>query len=162
MLKGLITSLLLFVIAACYYSQATDIGESALADDVGAAGLPVAYASILAGLALVLLAQAVARLSLVANPRTRVEWKRASVTAIRKLARAAGLLTIGAAYLAAVPTAGYALSIAVVLAVVAWYFGETPSLRVALVCIAGGVLYFALFVAALGVDMPAGLWPALW
>jgi hypothetical protein len=151
------------VIAAAYYWEAAEIAESALADDIGAAGLPVAYAYVLGALALALAAQA-----LVGSRRRgehcapeRGARQRAVFGEVRKFARAAGLLVIGGAYLVAVPILGYALGIAAVLAAVAWYFGQRLTLRLALVVVAGGAVYFIVFVVLLGVDMPAGIWPGL-
>ena len=58
MLRDLISALILLLIAFAYYYLAGDINQSALADEVGAEGLPVIYATLLGTLALVLAAKA--------------------------------------------------------------------------------------------------------
>jgi hypothetical protein len=52
MLKDLVTAAILLLVAIGYYSAALDINQSALADELGAAGLPILYAILLGALAL--------------------------------------------------------------------------------------------------------------
>ena len=58
MLKDLIGALILLLIGVGYYYLASDINPSALDDEIGAAGLPKVYATLLAALALALAAKA--------------------------------------------------------------------------------------------------------
>jgi hypothetical protein len=63
-------------------------------------------------------------------------------------------------YVAVLPYAGYALSIAVLLFVVAWYRGGTLSLHTLAFAVVGAAVFYVLFVVLLNVRMPAGTWPA--
>ena len=159
MLKDLLAALILLLIAAGYYVVAGDINQSALADEIGAAGVPVVYATLLAAIALALAAKAM------------IQWRftrAASGHQIndlqgegRKLSGAAGLLAIGLAYVAAVTFVGYLISIVAVIACVALYQGERPGWRLARIAIGGGLGFWIFFDRLLGVDMPPGFWTAL-
>jgi hypothetical protein len=74
--------------------------------------------------------------------------------------RTAGLFLILVGYVALLPYAGYALSIAVLLFVVAWYRGGTFSLHTLAFAVVGAAVFYVLFVVLLNVRMPAGTWPA--
>ncbi|NIW23717.1 MAG: hypothetical protein GWN29_03695, partial [Gammaproteobacteria bacterium] len=54
MARDLTCAAVLFIIAAAYYVLASGIGRSALSDEVGPSGLPLIYATILGGLAVLL------------------------------------------------------------------------------------------------------------
>jgi hypothetical protein len=54
MRRDLICSVILLGIAALYFALARDLGQTALSDAVGPAGLPRVYAAVLATLAAVL------------------------------------------------------------------------------------------------------------
>ncbi len=160
MLKDLIGALILLLIAFGYYVLTGNINPSALADEIGAAGVPLVYATLLAAIALTLAAKAL------------ISWRliRSDVTQPindlqgegRKLRGAAGMLAIGIGYIAAVTIVGYMISIAAVIACVALYQGERVGWRVARIAIGGGMAFWIFFDRLLGVDLPPGFWPALW
>ena len=153
----LVGASLLLLVAAGYFTAAGDINRSALADEIGAAGVPVVYAATLAGLAVALAIKALISWRLGRAVAGGVESGRQG----RRLARAAGMLAIGIGYLAVVTVAGYLLSVLAVIALVAVYQGERMSWRLAGIAVGGAALYFVLFDQLLGIDMPAGLWPML-
>ena len=74
--KDLLTALILLLVAGGYYAGSRGINQSALADEVGAAGLPIAYASALAALALALIV------------KTFVTWRFVGLTGVRAGSRA--------------------------------------------------------------------------
>ena len=160
MLKDLIGALILLLIAFGYYVLTGNINPSALADEIGAAGVPLVYATLLAAIAMTLAAKAL------------ISWRliRSDVTQPindlqgegRKLGGAAGMLAIGIGYIAAVTIVGYMISIAAVIACVALYQGERVGWRVARIAIGGGMAFWIFFDRLLGVDLPPGFWPALW
>ena len=160
MLKDLIGALILLLIALGYYYLASDISQSALADEIGAAGLPLVYATLLAAIALTLAA------------KTIIGWRFMRVNgehpindlqgANRKLLRAAGMLAIGMVYVAVVTVIGYLISLAAVIALVAHYQGEQIDWRLARIAICGAVAFWIFFDLLLGIDMPSGFWPGMW
>jgi hypothetical protein len=153
MVRDLTCSAALLIIAASYYALASGIGRSALADEVGPAGLPVLYAAVLAVLALALAAKALLRPSLF--PAPDATGAKPALPFI--LRRAAGVAAIGIGYLLIVPLAGYFLTLAMTIAATALYFGERISARLAVIAITGAATFWALFVWLLGIPMPA-LW----
>ncbi len=160
MLKDLIGALILLLTGAVYYYLASDINQSALDDEIGAAGRPVVYATLLAAIALALAAKALIVWRLMRTdperPFNDLEGEG------RKLWRAAGMLGIGIAYVAAVRFSGYLISLAAVIALVALYQGERAGWRLARIALGGGVAFWIFFDRVLGIDMPPGFWPALW
>jgi hypothetical protein len=159
MLKDLISALILLLIALGYYVLTGDINPSALADEIGAAGVPVIYATLLAMIALSLAANAL------------IEWRFTRAAPNQpindlqgeglKLFYAAGMLAIGIVYVAAVTFLGYLISIAGVIACVALYQGERVGWRLARIAIGGGITFWIFFDRLLGVDMPPGFWRGL-
>ncbi len=155
MARDLTCSAVLLIIAAGYYFLASNIGRSALADEVGPAGLPVLYSVVLAGLALVLAGKTILRpLLLRAADNARATDERPPGVMLR---RAFGVFGIGVGYLAIVPLAGYFLTLALVIASMALYFGERASPRLAVIAVGGAAMFWVLFVRLLGIPMP-GLW----
>ena len=181
--KDLLTALILLLVAGGYYAGSRGINQSALADEVGAAGLPIAYASALAALALALIVKTFVTWRFVgltgvrAGSRASVRYEgRAEVRAEgrsgagvgnefrgegARLLRAAGMLAIGVGYVAAVNFTGYALALVAVIAMVAVYQGERMDWRLAGIAVGGGALFFVFFDQVLGIDMPVGVWPSL-
>ena len=153
----LIAAAVLLIVAAGYFVASGEINRSALADEVGAAGVPVVYAATLAGLAVALTIKALIAAKF--GGGTSRDGDSAGVR--RRLVRAAGMLAIGVAYLAVVAVAGYLLTLVAIIALVALYQGERMGWRLAGIAAGGGVLFFVFFDRLLGVDMPAGLWPML-
>ncbi len=160
MLKDLIGALVLLLIAFGYYLLASDINQSALSDEVGAAGLPVVYAALLALIALALAARAlIASRFMARGPQASLDDFSADR---QKLLRAGGMLTIGIVYIATVTFIGYLVALAAVIALIAIYQGEHAGRRLAAISIGGGITFWIFFDRLLGIEMPSGFWPALW
>lgn len=151
--RDLACSAILLIIAASYYFAASRIGLTALADEVGPAGLPRIY-----GVALALIALAIGFASWI---RHRQSTDTAPVTdgppTTRRLLRGAGAVGIGIVCLAVVAYLGYLVGMALTIAAMAVYQGERPSLRVAGISAAGAIILFVLFDVVLGVTLPT-LW----
>jgi hypothetical protein len=146
-----------FVVSLGYYALAASIPSSQLADAVGPDGLPKAYALLLAALSVILIAR-----SLTASRRPdRPSAERSKTIAAWREWRAAGMLAIGAAYIAAVPWLGYVLSLAGLLFATIYYQGGTVNRQVAVVAVSGAVLCWVLFVVLMRIPQPPGLWPSL-
>jgi putative tricarboxylic transport membrane protein len=160
MLRELLTALLLLSIAAAYYVAASAMDASALADEVGPAGLPIAYAFVLGGIAILLAARTLFARYVVGSlgPAT----PGAARADGRILLRAAGMLAIGVLYLLCVNLLGYPVTLAAVIFMVAIYQGERTDLRTVLIAAGGACVFWTFFVGLLGIDMPSGFWPRLW
>lgn len=150
--KDLISGIALCGVALAYYAASRTIAVSSLEDDFGPHGLP----NILA-IALGLTGFLLAVRGYFAKPRLQSAAQAAEPSAHGKPLRALGLLLIGAAYIALVDKIGYAVSIALLIAGVAWYEGQRPGWRLAAVAIGGAALFWLIFVRLLEVAQPAGL-----
>lgn len=144
MTRDRVLGLILLLVAAAYYLAAAAMPASDLADTVGPAGLPRAYAVVLAVLALVLVLR---------SPRVSVP----SVSA-RTLRRVAGLFAIGAAYVAFVPWLGYPLAVAGLIIGTTFYQGGAINRTVIAVGLVGAAVLWTVFVQVLGVAQPMGVW----
>ena len=151
MARDLVCSVVLLVVAAGYYYLASGIASSALADEVGAAGLPTIYAFALGSIGLIMALQAVVKGLL-----NRVEVGEAVDLGLM-LRRAGGVLGIGIGYLLIVSVVGYMIALVIVLAAMLIYFGERASGRIALAATVGAGLFWILFDRLLGIPMP-GIW----
>lgn len=138
-------------LAGLYWLAAGTIRHSSLEDSIGAAGLPNTLATLLAVLALLLILR-----SLFLRPRPE---QGTDSEAPRAHMRALGMLVLGGAYLVVVPSLGYAVSVALLVAAVALYNHQRPSLRLALVTILISVGFYLLFVQMLRIPLPPGIWP---
>lgn len=141
-----------------YYWMAAVIPRSQLADAVGPQGLPRAYALLLGALSLALIVKSLpwrARTSLVSGSRSAVTGPRSS------LWRVAGMLAIGIVYIVAAPWLGYLPSIAALILATTYYQGGAINRQVVVVALSGGILFWLLFVALMGVPQPTGWWPPL-
>lgn len=152
MAKDLTCAVFLFVIAVVYYVLASGIGRSALADEVGPAGLPLVYATILGSLAILLALKTLARFVLARQQQATPAAVRPRTSYV--LARAAGTLAIGAGYVLLVNFLGYWLSLALLLPAMAAYQGEPVGRRLAVISVAGATVFWLLFVWLLGIPMP--------
>lgn len=154
MARDLVCSIVLAAVAATYYVMARGIGSSALADEVGASGLPIIYAMMLAGIALLMALS-------VASRAVRQRAVRGGAAAGPDLAfvmrRAGGVLGIGVGYVLIVGFVGYFLALAVVLGAMLTYQGERFSRRVVLIAFGGAGIFWVLFDRLLGIPMPT-LW----
>ena len=154
MARDLFASVALAAVAAGYYFLASGIGSSALADEVGASGLPIAYAVVLAVIACLMALQSGLR-HLLRRPPERAARETPEFAYV--LRRAGGVLAIGIGYLLIVTVVGYLIALVAVLAAMLMYLGERPSGRVALAAVGGAGLFWLLFDRLLGIPMP-GLW----
>jgi len=157
MARQLTCSAILLLIAAGYYSVASQITRSALADEVGPAGLPVVYALVLATVALALAAKAVFRPLLLRTVDATATVGEPALGFL--LRRAGGVFAIGVGYVLIVPLTGYFLALVGVIVAMALYQGERASARLATIAVAGAALFWLLFVQLLGIPMPS-LWGA--
>jgi hypothetical protein len=155
MARDLTCSLGLLCVAAIYYGLASGIGRSALADEVGPTGLPVAYAVMLAGIGLALGAKVLFRTLLLRARRGPPETGAGGVAF--KLRRASGALAIGIGYIVIVPFLGYLVALSLVIATMLVYQGERPTPRVAAIAVLGAAAFWLLFDRVLGIPMP-GFW----
>jgi hypothetical protein len=144
--------LAMLALAGGYYTIAAAIPASFLDDVVGPAGLPKSYSFVLAGLVAV---QVVRSILIV---------RRAPTGTVRRTGRALGdsriavTLGIGIAYGVVLPWLGYPASIALLLVATAGYMAGGINRRVAAVAVAGGAVFWLLFVWLLGIPQPEGLW----
>lgn len=150
--KDLISGIGLCCLAIAYFVASRTIATSTLEDDFGPHGLPNILAIAL-GLTGVLLAVR----GLLTKPRLQSMAAAAEPSPHGRPLRAMGLLAIGFAYMLVVETLGYAASIALLIAGVAWYEGLRPTWRLAAVSIAGAILFWLIFVRLLDVTQPSGL-----
>ena len=144
------------LIGAVYLYFAHQLRVSALDDTLGPSGMPRILGWLMIALGAVLMVQAFAAgraVAVAAQPAEKGEWEGQG----RKIAYAAGLLVIGAAYLFVVETLGYLISIALLIIATATYLGAGFKGRVVAIGVLGAVFLYAMFVALLGVRMPAGI-----
>ena len=148
------------VIAAGYYLLAIRIPSSDIADVIGAQGLPKTYAAMLAVLSIVLIGRA-ALASRTAVAPAPPEAADVPPTARRVGWRTFGMLMNGALYVALVPTLGYMVSIAGLIASTIYFQGGALNRRSFGVAVGGALLLWLLFVRILHIPHPAGIWPSL-
>jgi putative tricarboxylic transport membrane protein len=147
-------------IAAVYYLLAIRIPQSDIADVIGAQGLPKTYASLLAGLSIILIVRAVVARRRAAAPDATPAIPRPGLQ--RGVAwRVFGMLMNGVIYILVVPWLGYILSIAALIAATVYYQGGELNRRAAGVAISGAIFLWLLFVRLLHIAHPAGIWPSL-
>jgi putative tricarboxylic transport membrane protein len=150
--KDLTSGIILCCVALAYYAASRTIAVSSLEDEFGPHGLP----NILA-IALGLTGALLAARGFFARRAARPAVTAAEPSTHGKPLRALGLLAIGFAYVLLVDKLGYAVSVALLIAAVAWYEGLRPSWRLAAISIAGAALFWLIFVRLLDVAQPAGL-----
>ncbi len=154
MARDLTCSAVLLVIAGTYYALASRIGSTALADEVGADGLPLTYAVLLGALGAALGIKTLFAYWLRRDAGARGDVPRAPVYV---LSRAAGTLALGGVYVAVLTVLGYWLSLALLLPAMAAYQGEAIGRRLLLVTLGGATAFWLIFVWLLGIPMP-GPW----
>ena len=150
---------LMLCVAGFYGWTASAIPTSRLDDAVGAAGAPLALSVVLAALALVLMARSAVRILAARAENARLGGPEADPPGLAwsRHLRALGLLTFGAGYILLLPVVGYAVSIFCLLLAVAIYSGARVGVRTAFFAVTAGGLAYAIFVAALGIPLPAGM-----
>ena len=156
--RDMVGAIAAILIGAVYLYFAHQLRVSALDDTLGPSGMPRILGWLMIALGAVLMVQAFAArravaVAAAAQPAEKGEWEGQG----RKIAYAAGLLAIGAAYLFVVETLGYLISIALLIIATATYLGAGFKGRVVTIGVLGAVFLYAMFVALLGVRMPAGI-----
>lgn len=152
--RNLAGGLLSLSLGSVYLYFAYGIHKSALADTMGAGGVPRVYGWLIVSLSILLICQALwAYLRKTVTISWREEWQGQGIKTIK----AAGLLCFGIVYLLIVNTLGYLPSIALLLFGVALYRGAPFGVRVVLTSIGGAIIIWAIFVLVLGVHMPSGI-----
>lgn len=129
-----------------WYWQAALIEDSLLSDGVGAGGVPMALALLMAAAGALLLLR-----SLRAAPSAAQPGRGAAAHA-----KAAGLLALMVGYLLAAPLLGYALSIGLFATLVAAYAGARIGPTLAAFGVGAAALFWLGFVGLLGVAFPTG------
>lgn len=147
-------------IAAIYYLLAIRIPQSDIADVIGAQGLPKTYASLLAGLSIILILRALAARRRAAPPATPPATPKPGLQP-GVAWRMFGMLMNGVIYILVVPWLGYILSIAALIAATVYYQGGELNRRAAAVAMGGALFLWLLFVRLLHIAHPAGIWPSL-
>lgn len=153
--RDAVVGTVLLAFAGLYWLAARTIRHSSLEDSIGAAGLPNMLAALLAGLALLLILRGL----FLARRSDEHRATEADRDVPREHLRALGMLALGVAYLVVIPSLGYAVSVALLVAAVALYNHQQPSLRLALVTILISVGFYLLFVRLLHIPLPPGVWP---
>jgi putative tricarboxylic transport membrane protein len=125
---------------------------SALADAIGPAGMPKVLGFLMLGLGIMLCAQSLYQ-SISRSEDPASQWQGEGF----RLLRALGLLIIAIAYLLLVNLLGYALSIAISLALVALYLGAVANWKLVITALLGAGFLWTIFVILLDVPMPAGI-----
>lgn len=152
--RNLAGGLLSLLLGSVYLYFAYGIHKSALADSMGAGGVPQLYGWVMIGLSILLICQAIWAY---VRSHDKISWIQEWQGQGMKTIKAAGLLCFGIVYLLIVDTLGYLLSIALLLFSVALYRGAPLGLRVLVTSIGGAIFIWTIFVIVLGVHMPQGL-----
>jgi len=157
-------SLLLF--SGLYWLGAAAIRVSPLEGSVGAAGLPKALAVVLAILSVYLIGRNL--LSVRAGDRAAPEASPAKPAPVeekpftlRHHLRAMMMLAFGVGYVLLLPELGYAVSVTLLMAGVAYFLGLRRLPKVALFAVLGGAFFFLLFVVILKIPLPEGVFSDL-
>ena len=160
MRRDLVCGLIALALAGLYLSETSGIQISALGDTVGAGGFPLILGWLLAGAAVLLLAQAFLARRTAAAQGPRAEGA-GEDRPFHMFKRAAGLTVIAVAFIAALPFLGYIVAVALMLGAVMLYQGIPFSVRTVLVAAGGALFLYGLFGFLLGIPVPAGLWASL-
>ena len=151
-------------VAVVFWIAADGIRISPLDGPVTASGLPKSLAYALGVLAVLLIVRSIAvkRLATARPPAVEsAAQEGGDPRNLRQHLRAAGMLTIGVAYLLAVPYLGYTLSIFGLMLATAVYAGARFGLKTGVIAALGGVCFYFFFVKLLNIPLPPGLWPDL-
>ena len=126
---------------------------------VGPQGLPKTYAIILAALSVVLIVRSLRTAN--REPVNHEPSNHEPANRRRGMARVAGMLLIGVAYIVVLPYLGYLLSVAMLITATTYFQGGRVNGRTVLVALSGAVFFWVLFIWLLRIQYPAGLWPSL-
>lgn len=150
MKKDILSGGIVLAVAGAYYLGARQILHSRLEDEVGADGLPLILAALLAALGVLLIL------------RTRFASRQRAGTGTREYQapypRALGFLAIAVGYALIAPVVGYLVGIGLLITAVAVYEGNIgPSRRLAVIALGGAVGFWLLFIKLLGVEQPTNI-----
>ncbi len=157
--RDVLVALVLMAFSGLYWLGADGIRESSIDTGVGAQALPKALAYALAGLSVLLMGQAIAHRF---APMEAEATEKISPQTPKQVLRAAGMLSIGAAYLVIVSYTGYFLGLVFLILATAVYMGKAMSARLLSVAAGGAAFYWLLFVKILKIPMPEGIWRSIW
>lgn len=146
----------MLVVAAVYWLEASKIRVSPLDDGIGAAGLPKALAYVLGALAIILIVRSIVGSVMFEAPAEKAEPEISAAESWRPHLRAMGMLALGVGYLLLVSWLGYTITVALLLLCVSLYIGAPLNTRTLLVAGIGGIVYYLLFVQFLGIPLPDG------
>lgn len=144
--RDAILGVVALVLAGAYHTEATRIPKSLLEDGVGADGVPRVLAIAMAAVGAILLVRGLAT------------WRSAEPARLplRAHVRALGLLAILAGYVVVLPHLGYAVTIALLIGIVAAYAGARRWPTVVATAAGGAGVLLVLFKWLLGLPMPTG------
>lgn len=152
--RSMAGGILTLLLGSVYLFFAYGIQPSALADTMGAGGVPRVYGWLMVGLSVLLICQSLWEYW--RSPERKLmtsEWKGEGL----KTLKAAGLLCFGIVYLNVVDWLGYLLSIALLLIGVALYRGAPMGVRLLITGLGGAIALWLIFAVVLGVHMPPGI-----
>jgi hypothetical protein len=162
----------LLLFSGLYWLGAAAIRVSPLEGSVGAAGLPKALAVVLAILSLYLIGRNLLAVRAKAENQSRPEVPATTMQdkdlhgeerpfTFRHHLRAIAMLAFGAGYVLILPELGYAVSVTLLLAGVAYFLGLRSLPKMALFAVLGGAFFFLLFVVVLKIPLPEGVFSDL-
>lgn len=146
----------MLALSAAYFSHAAGLPKSILDTAVDSAAFPkiLGAAGIVLSVALIIQGLVRRRALAAAAAREPEDWSRHL--------KAVGLLLIAFGYILVLELFGYVAALLALIPAVAVYHGMRPGPRLAIVSIAGAVLFWFFFVQLLGIHMPPGIvWRAL-
>jgi hypothetical protein len=148
-------------IALVYLMLASLISESVSSDPVGAAGMPhlLGY-SLLAVSGLFVGQRALAMRTGISEPE-EPEKRGVFEEPVRAGIAASGVVAMCAVFVFIFDTAGYILSVGLLLFAMAVYQGVRIGPRLLATSIGGALVLWLIFAKLLSVPMPAGIWPDL-
>jgi len=156
--NDLIVGVVLIALAVIYWLGADHIPKSILEGGIGADALPKMLGVVLGLLSSILVVQ-----SVLAHRTPQRDGDDAPVKKGWRLHRhMLGMLCIGIGYVVLVEFIGYVCAIAYLLAAVALLTGGASRRAVISFAFLGAIFFWALFVYALDIRQPKGLWPELW
>lgn len=161
--RDLVCGVIAFAIALTYLAAAAAIPESAIGDTVGAAGVPHLLGYGLALMSALYVGQRLLLMRAGISPAGEEEGESRGVFdhPLSAFGWAAGAVAICAVFIFLFETAGYFLSVALLVFAMCVYQGVKPDIRLAAISVGGAVVFWLIFVTLLGVHMPLGIWPDL-
>jgi hypothetical protein len=160
--RDIAAALGLLCLAFFYGLKAQQIpGSSLIGKGIGAGAVPTALAIALAFFSFILLLRASLGLRRLRHSETGREAAGAWREGMRRHRRAFGMLVIGILFISLLGELGYLVSVALLLAVTAWYNGEKRWRSLLMFAAGGAIAYDLLFVQLLGISLPSGFWPVL-